>query len=208
MKRILFSLLLLLSFGCIAADAAGPGMYKPVNSPLPGGKDGKIVVVELFWYGCPHCYHFEDYVEKWAPTLADDVEFVQLPAVFRRNWVPAARAHFAAEALGVLDRFHRPYFDALHKERRRLFREEAILDFVEELGIDRDAFEKAYNSFAVDARVREAMKYTMQSGITGVPALVVNGKYWTAASLAGDFEGMLKVANDLIERERKADGRP
>ncbi|RME35818.1 MAG: thiol:disulfide interchange protein DsbA/DsbL [Gammaproteobacteria bacterium] len=205
MKRILFTLLMLLPLVSLA-DTPAPGMYKPVNPPLPGGKDGKIQVVELFWYGCPHCYHFEEYVEKWAPGLADDVEFVQLPAVFRRNWVPAARAHFAAQALGVLDRFHRPYFDALHKERRRLFREEAILDFVEELGIDRDEFRKAYNSFAVDARVREAMKYTMQSGITGVPAMVVNGKYWTAASLAGDFERMLEVVNGLIEREREAAG--
>jgi len=40
--------------------------------------------------------------------------------------------------------------------------------------------------------------------VSGVPSLMVNGKFMTSASLAGGNEGMIRVISQLAEQEHKA----
>ena len=62
---------------------------------------GKVEVAEVFGYPCPHCAHFEPALEAWAAKLPAQATLVAIPADFRDDWVPYARAYFAAKALGV-----------------------------------------------------------------------------------------------------------
>ena len=82
--------------------------YQRVVPPQPTDDPSKVEVVELFWYGCPHCYHFEPILEAWAKNKPDYVYFKRIPAIFRDSWVPFARAYYTAQVLGVLDRIHGP----------------------------------------------------------------------------------------------------
>ena len=81
--------------------------------------EGKIEVVELFWYGCPHCYQLEPRLEKWATELPNDVKFVRMPAVMGRGWELHARAYYAAALLGVEVKPMRPYLTR-YKKRENL----------------------------------------------------------------------------------------
>ncbi|CAN0425212.1 unnamed protein product, partial [Phaeothamnion confervicola] len=85
--------------------------------------EGKVEVLELFWYGCSHCYAFEPQLIEWAKSKPDYVEFVRVPAVFAHNWEIHARAYYAAQQLGVLEKIHQPLFDAIHKQGRKVFSE-------------------------------------------------------------------------------------
>ncbi len=163
----------------------------------------KVEVLELFWYGCPHCYAFEPQLQEWLKNKADYIEFVRVPAVFAQNWEVHARAFYAAQQLGVLDKLNGPMFDAIHKEGRKLGSQEEVTQFFADKGVSAEDFKKAYNSFDVDTKTRRAIALTREYGITGVPALIVNGKYRSSAQEAGDFATLLKLVDYLAAKEHK-----
>src|SRR5690606_18113024 len=105
MRTLLFSALLavasLLSLPAHAADYQAGKHYMELSSPVPVSQPGKIEVVELFWYGCPHCYQFEPVINAWAETLPDDVNFVRVPALFGGVWNTHGQLFIALEAMKV-----------------------------------------------------------------------------------------------------------
>jgi thiol:disulfide interchange protein DsbA len=176
--------------------------YFPTAEKLNTANAEKVVVVEMFSYTCPHCFALEPEIDAWKKTLADNVEFVKVPAIFRDSWLELARVFYAAEATGDLDMLHPKLFSAIHVDKRKLNTEDELLDFVEEQGIDRDAFLKTMNSFSVKGKVKQALIMSRTSGITGVPSFIVNGEYRTDASSAGGAEDLFKVVDMLIQQSQ------
>jgi protein dithiol oxidoreductase (disulfide-forming) len=177
--------------------------YTRLESPQPTSDPDKIEVVEMFSYACPHCFHLDPYINEWLKSKPDDVVFIRLPVVFRPSWEPLAKAYFTAELLGVLDKTHSALFDAIHVKNQKFEDEAALRDFFVSQGVDPKDFDKTYNSFAVAVKVNHAKLMTRRYAITGVPTLIVNGKY----SAGGEDENVLKVVDYLIAQERKA-GKP
>ena len=178
--------------------------YKTVSPRVNNQIDeGKTEVVELFWYGCPHCFAFEPVLQKWLAHKPKDVNFVRIPAVFNPTWSLHARAYYTAEVLGVLDKTHEALFDAMHIKHEKMANADELASFFEKYGVKKDTFLETFNSFAVDAKVRRAIDLSKRYGIEGVPSMIVNGKYRTSGSLAGGHEGMLKVVDYLIKKEAK-----
>lgn len=179
--------------------------YQELDTPVRTADNGKIEVAEVFWYGCPHCYNFKPVVEAWEEDMADDVEFVMLPAALGRSWEPHARAYYALDAMGELNKVHDALFDALAGERRQLNTPEALADFVAGHGVDGEAFLKNYQSFGVNARMQQAQAKIRGARITGVPTMLINGKYKVSASMAGSHEAVLDVVDYLVAKEREAE---
>jgi thiol:disulfide interchange protein DsbA len=179
------------------------GLYKKLPTAQPTRTGDKIEVLEVFWYGCPHCYHFEPVINKWLEEKADYIEFVRMPGVLGKNWLPHARAFYAAEKIGILDIIHKPLFDAIHKDKRKIIDEKSLRVFFSEHGVSGDEFDQAYNSKEVEEEVRAAFTAGQGYALTGVPAIIVNGKYMTSASMAGSFEKIIDVINTLAAKENK-----
>ena len=178
--------------------------YVELNNPVPVSKPGKIEVVELFWYGCGHCYQFESSINPWAEQLADDVNFVRIPALFGGMWNVHGQLFLTLEALKAEDSVHAAVFDGIHKQGRKLETPEEMADYLSAYGIERDAFLKAFNSFGVKSQMEKARKLGMAYQITGVPVLIVNGKYRFDIGSSGGPEKALEVADHLIAKERAA----
>jgi thiol:disulfide interchange protein DsbA len=176
------------------------------TQPTVGGAD-KIEVAEIFWYGCPHCFNFEPAINSWAETVPQNARFVRIPAV----WNPLAKLHgrlyYTEEVLarnGKLkdpDGFHAAVFNEFHRRGNRLTSEGSIQRLFERFGVGRDDFLNVWNSFEVNQKVLVAGDLVKRYNVTGVPAVVVNGKYRTGASEAGGYPRMLEVIDELIERE-------
>lgn len=177
--------------------------YQKLSTPV-GTQSDKIEVAEVFWYGCPHCYSLKPLIESWEKDLPEDVELVYLPAAMNASWAEHARAFYVAEALGVLDTLHDAIFDKLNADPRALSNKESLADFFVEHGVEREKFNKAYDSFGVNAKLERSQSIVRGARLMGVPALIVNGKYTVTASMAGSHERMLEVADYLIEQEREA----
>lgn len=164
----------------------------------------KVEVVELFWYGCSHCYHFEPMLEEWQSKAQDDVDFWRSPAMWRDVMVEHAKAFYVAKTLGILDKMHTPLFEALKANPKKLASEQELADFFAEHDVDEEKFKKAYNSFSVSSGVRLADSRARSYKITGTPEIVVNGKYRVDARMAGGQQQMLDIADFLIAKERAA----
>ena len=209
MNKKIHTLLMLVAASLLSCSVALAEMYEEgvhyerIVPAQPTSTVDKVEVLEIFWYGCPHCFRFEPYVERWLRKKPENAQFVRLPGIFRPSWEVGARAYYTAELLGVFDKLHKPIFNAIHLQKRQLNTEEAMRDLFAENGVDKKDFIKTYNSFAVGTRLRRAKTMTSRYGIDGVPAIIVAGKYRLSAKSAGSNAEMLKVINFLVEKESK-----
>jgi protein dithiol oxidoreductase (disulfide-forming) len=187
-----------------------PGVnYDPVVPSQPTSvAAGKVEVLEVFWFACPHCYALEPFLKAWRKTKPDYVEFVRVPVM----WGPVHRAHaqlyYTLKQLGR-DDLDDKVFDTLHAGQTPLvgntpdetFQQQ--LQFAKANGIDAEAFRKAYNSFAVNADLQRAEEITQRYHVEGVPLIVVNGKYITDVGKAGTHENLIAEITDLAASEHK-----
>jgi thiol:disulfide interchange protein DsbA len=204
--------------GAVAAPpvAAQGGVVEDVNyvrlaQPAPS-TPGKIEVVEFFWYECPHCNAFEPALEAWARRLPDDVAFRRIPIWFREEpFTAQQRLFYALESLGLLPTLHRRIYYAIHSDRTRLRSPEDMAAFLTRNGVDAEKFMAAYHSFAVQSKSLQARQTAAAYKIDAVPAMGVQGRYYTNGTLAsagaargnGSNDRMLVVVDALITRVRK-----
>ncbi len=176
------------------------------TQPTVGGAD-KIEVAEIFWYGCNHCYDFEPFINRWKEDLPANARFVRIPA----TWNPLVQLHaqlyYTEEVLvnnGKIaepEVFRAAVFAEYHRRGNRLASLDSIKALFEKHGVSGDDFETTWNSFEVAQKMRVAQDLTRRYSITGVPAVVVNGKYRTGAGEAGGYPRLLELLDELIERE-------
>ena len=190
--------------GFAQARRPAPGVdYSVLKPTQPVEAQGKVEVLEFFWYGCPHCYTLEPRLEKWIARLPSDVHFRRVPAVFNDNWARDAAIFYTFEALGVLERLHRPLFDAIHRDRLNTQNPAARNEWLGKNGVDVKKFEDAFKSFGVQSKVRRAAQISTAYRIDGTPALAVHGRYTVSAEQGRTQDGMLSTADYLIGVARK-----
>ena len=178
--------------------------YVELTNPVPVSVPGKIEVVELFWYGCPHCYAFEPTINPWVEKLPSDVNFKRIPAMFGGPWDAHGQLFLTLEAMGVEHKVHNAVFDAIQKQGKRLTKPEEMADFVATQGVDKDKFLATFNSFAIQGQIKQAKELAQKYGVQGVPTMIVNGKYRFDLGTTGGPEATLNVADQLIAKERAA----
>lgn len=202
--------------GSAPAAAAGPVVPPTGPAPvagtdyveIPGGQPfepagGRIEVVEVFGYTCPHCATFEPLVSAWKAKLPADVKFVPVAAPFGGYWVPYAKAFYTAQTMGLLDETHDAMFRAIHIDRslpvQPVPTNEQLAQFYAKYGADPQQFASTMASFATDAKLKRATQWLQRSGVESTPTLIVNGKYRVTGN---SHEESLRIAEHLIARER------
>lgn len=207
-------LLMLLAIAPLSACAASPTAlvegddYELIAEPGPFAPlAGKIEVVEVFGYTCPHCAHFEPQLEAWVAKQAADVRFTPVPAAFGGYWDSYARAFYAAEQVGVRQRSHADVFKALHVQGSlpaQNVSPDELATFYAQYGVQPQRFVEALRSQQVDDKVKNARAFAMRVKVTGTPMLIVNGKYLVKGKT---FDDTLRIAGALVARERSAGSR-
>ena len=200
-----FLVLISLVLAPALAAAQNTPQYTELDPPQPQvGEGNKIEVVEFFWYGCPHCYAIEPLVEEWQKTLPPDTVFRPYPAVFNATWARDASIFFAFKALGVAEKLHRPFFDAIHLDHLRTDDPKELDAWVQKHGIDPKKFEATRNSFSVQAQTRRAAQLTAAYKIDGTPEFAVAGRYTISAEQGRTPRGMLDTVSYVVNMIRKS----
>lgn len=199
---------LLLSFSLISLSSARADIvegkdYTVLATPQPTQDGNTIEVLEFFWYGCPHCDSLHPHLKTWLMNIPKDVSFRYVPATLRANWVSAAKIFYTIEAIGKTDVLHDKVYDAVHRDKIDINNESVLFDWVEKQGIDRKKFEDTYRSFSVQNQVARSTQLSRQYQLTGVPALVINGKYITSGKMGGTPQDTIRTLEALIEKIRK-----
>lgn len=175
------------------------GQPVPVTAPA-----GKVEVVEFFWYGCPHCNAFEPMLEAWVKKMPDFVAFRRVPVQFREEpFGTHQRLYYALEAMGQVEAMHRKVFYAIHNDRQKLDKPADIAAFMTKNGVDGAKVVELMGSFGVQTKARQAKQLAEAYKIDGVPALGIQGRFYTSGSLAGGQDRMILVAEYLIQSNRK-----
>ncbi len=176
--------------------------YIELKPPQAVQSSGKIEVLEFFWYRCPHCYALEPDLESWAKRLPRDVQFKRLPGILNDDWAIDARIFYTLEAIGELERLHRPLFDTIHQQGGVRLRGDAFAkwaaDWLAKQNVDMAKYDAAFRSFSVESKLRRASQIYR---LDGVPALAVQGRYLVVASTSR--KAMLATADFLIGETRK-----
>lgn len=174
--------------------------YRVLDKPGIPSSPGKIEVREFFWYGCPHCFKLEAKLTEWKKNIPADVNLVTTPAVAAPNWQVLAAAYLAAENLGIIEKSHSATFNALHRDRKILNTPEQVAEFYTQFGVAKQDVLDQMNSFGVKTTLRKSEALFRQYQLTGVPAIIVNGKYQPTGQ---SYDEMMRVVDFLIEKERK-----
>src|SRR2546423_802235 len=202
-KLISFFLAALLALP-FAAAGQQPVLYGELSPPQPvEAKPGKIEVVEFFWYGCPHCYNLEPYIEAWLKKLPPDVEFRRIPAVFNQRWAHDAAIFYTLESMGLLEKLHRPLFDAIHKDHLQTDNQAALSEWLQKHGVDAKKFIDTMKSFGVQSKTKRALQQTVAYKIDGTPAMAVQGRYTVSADQGRSQQGMLQAVDQVVAMVRK-----
>ena len=135
--RIFLAVALSLAGFAAKADIHPGKEYELLSPPQAVETGKKIEVLEIFSYTCPHCFDLEADINRWAKQLPKDVEFRRLPAIFRDSWTPFAKVFYTFEAMGLTERLHGEFFNAIHAQHIRFDSDNAIFDWVEKQGISR-----------------------------------------------------------------------
>ena len=177
--------------------------YLTLDKPAPTeAPAGQIEVVEFFWYNCPHCNSFEAMFDAWAKKVPKDVTIRRAPVAFRADFEPQQRLYYVLESLGKVEELHKKVFYAIHVEKVTLNTAEQITAWVEKQGIPKAKFTELYNSFSVSTKARKATQLQDAYALDGVPALGINGRYFTSGTQAKSLERALLVTDYLIGQSR------
>lgn len=174
--------------------------YYNLSNPQPVETGDKIEVKELFWYRCPHCFYLEPNINSWLKTKPANSELVRQPAILRQDWVIHGRVYYTLEALGEVERMHSKVFEAIHEKKIPLTNIDQVKDLASSNEIDAATWMDAWDSFAVNTRLQQAAVSANKYEITGVPAIIVDGKYRASAQSAGGQDELMKLTNFLIQK--------
>lgn len=192
----------LMSISVIAADFTAGKDYEVLPSPVKVRDASKVEVVEVFWYGCIHCYNFEPLIKSWKGKQGADVDFYSMPAMWNKGMILHAKAFYTAKALGQFDKFNDLLFSAMNVKKNRLKNAAAVKKIFVDNGVDPQKFDQTINSFGVQSQVQLADSRARAYRIQGTPEIVVNGKYRVSSSMSGGQGQMLKVVDFLVAKER------
>jgi thiol:disulfide interchange protein DsbA len=197
-----------LSLSAFAApDAAFEGHdYASLKKAQPIATGKEIEVLEFFWYRCPHCFQLEPGMNKWLKTLPKDAQVRRVPAVFRPDWLPAAKIYYSLEQMGLVDRLHGKVFDAYNIENLDLNNPAVLGGWIAKQGVDRKKFETIYNSFSTQSKANQGAQLATAYAISGVPTLVVDGKFMTSMSMTQSEPRLFEVLDQLIVKARAERG--
>jgi len=195
---------------------AGPSSASPTSSQFKEGTNyskvvpaqptstspDKVEVLEIFWYGCPHCFALDPAIESWrAKGRPGYVEFLRVPAMWNETTRMHARLFYTVELLGKLEELHTPIFREINVKGDPLNTVEKISAFLREHGVSNDEFQKAFSSFAVENKLQRADFLNRRYRIESVPTVIVNGKYKTDLSMAGGEQQLFSLIGELAAHE-------
>ncbi|MBB6092716.1 thiol:disulfide interchange protein DsbA [Povalibacter uvarum] len=171
------------------------------NQPTSVGP-GRVEVVEVFWYGCGHCFALDPSIESWrSKSKPSYVEFVRIPAMWNETTRMHARMFYTAELLGKLEELHAPMFREINVKGNQLNTVDKITAFFRQNGVNADDFQKAFSSFAVESKLQRADFLNRRYRIESVPTVIVNGKYRTDIGMAGGEEQLFGLIGELSASE-------
>ncbi|MEO5687210.1 MAG: thiol:disulfide interchange protein DsbA/DsbL [Burkholderiaceae bacterium] len=176
--------------------------FQALAKPIAAPADGKIEVIEFFWYACPHCFAFEPAIEPWILKQPPDVRFRRVPVGFDARKEIHQRIFYTWEALGVVDQMHVKTFTRFHIQKKPIDSIDDMVAFAQENGLVATKVRNAWNSFSVRSRCLAAKRLEDDYGIERMPEMAVAGRFVAVARPPAGPSSVLVTTDWLVDRVR------
>ncbi|MBN23331.1 MAG: hypothetical protein CL678_18745 [Bdellovibrionaceae bacterium] len=165
------------------------------KSPVWGGKDAKVTIVEYSDFQCPFCSRALDSLEKIKKKYGKKVKiaFKHFPLPMHGQAKPASEASMCVHEQNA-DKFW-AYHDILFENQRKLSPED-LVKYATKVGVDTKKFEECVKSKKFASFVENDLKAGETLGIRSTPTFLVNGNLVSGAQ---PFE----VFKEIIDAELK-----
>lgn len=193
-----------LAQGLLEKYQAGTHYYPIQPAQAVTAPKGKVEVLEVFSYACIHCAHFQAKVDAWKKTMPANASFALLPAAWNPTWEMVARAYYASEALGILDKTHDAFFNAIFIDKVPFASLQDVASWYTKFGVTEQAFLDTANSFTTNTKIQRSKQMVPRYGVDGTPSIVVAGKYRVTGESAGGYDNVFDVVNFLVAKEAAA----
>ncbi|HEX3063716.1 MAG TPA: thiol:disulfide interchange protein DsbA/DsbL [Usitatibacter sp.] len=203
-SRFLSRIAALFAFAALGAWAQAGQPWVKLEPAQPTEGNGKIEVIEFFWYGCPHCYRLEPSLNAWLKNKPADVVFKRVHALPATSWLAHAKIYYTLETMNLVDSLHDKVFDAIHKDNKNLTSEKILDAWLTQNGVDPAKYHEVEKSFTVDTKLKRAAQMTAAYKVDGVPRIVVDGRLSTGPEFAGGEDKIMGAVDLMITAERAA----
>lgn len=193
-----------LAQGLLEKYQAGTHYYPIQPAQAVTAPKGKVEVLEVFSYACIHCAHFQAKVDAWKKTMPANASFALMPAAWNPTWEMVARAYYASEALGILDKTHDAFFNAIFIDKVPFATLQDVASWYTKFGVTEQAFLDTANSFTTNTKIQRSKQMVPRYGVDGTPSIVVAGKYRVTGESAGGYDNVFDVVNFLVAKEAAA----
>lgn len=193
-----------LAQGLLEKYQAGTHYYPIQPAQAVSAPKGKVEVLEVFSYACIHCAHFQAKVDAWKKTMPANASFALMPAAWNPTWEMVARAYYASEALGILDKTHDAFFNAIFIDKVPFASLQDVANWYTKFGVTEQAFLDTANSFTTNTKIQRSKQMVPRYGVDGTPSIVVAGKYRVTGESAGGYDNVFDVVNFLVAKEAAA----
>ena len=173
--------------------------YITLETAQPSDTPDKVEVLEFFAYSCSHCAEMEPLFQEWEKKLPENVAFIPVPVAFNAAMQPMQHLYYSLVALDKTD-LHPKVFTAIHKEGKKLFNRDAIIQWATEQGIDKEEFIAAYDSFGVNTKVKRAVELGDTYQVQATPSIAIAGKYLTSPGMTGTYASSIMEAQALLDQ--------
>jgi thiol:disulfide interchange protein DsbA len=177
--------------------------FHTLDKPIGVPANGKIEVIEFFWYACPHCFAFEPKLAPWVARLPADVHFSRVPVAFDARKEIHQRIFYTWDALGLVDRMHLKTFTRFHVQKKPIDSLGDMVAFAQDNGLDGAKVQAAWNSFSVQAKCAAAKRQEDDYGIERMPEMAIAGRFVAVAQPAAGPESVLVTTDALVDRVRR-----
>lgn len=164
-------------------------------------RSDQIEVMEFFGYACIHCYNFDPILADWVQEKGGSIKFIQTPAISSKYWRLLGQNFLTYQELGEHDKYHTPFFRAVHTGGRAFTDKESLSEFYEQLGGEKQAYINAFNSVGVASELSKADSMARRLKVAMVPSIVIQGKYLVRTSGSVGPKRMLDVMDYLLAKE-------
>jgi len=143
------------------------------DQPSRGKTDAPVTIVEFTDFECSSCQQAHPVIEKLLREYSDRVRLVvrDYPLEKHKNAFKAAEAAEAARAQGK-------YWDysAVLFENQKELGVEKLKEYASRIGLDRRKFDAELDAGKYAAKVQRDMQEGMRAGVSGTPAIFINGR--------------------------------
>jgi len=157
--------------------------------PVAGNPKSKVKIVEFADYQCPHCRQAAEVMKKLLPRYKDKIQFVYMDFPINPSGISKAVAEGAACA-SEQNKFWE-YHDLAFSKQSSLSKDSPAT-LAKELKLDEKAFGACMTSGKAAALVAKSKGEAERLGVSGTPAIYVNGKRQLVAHTESDMIAMIE----------------